>query len=64
MLLLGILFTFLWVMGLSGLSMNPDNRIFFSKDNPQLVALEALERTYSRDDNVYMVLAPKKWSSF
>ena len=28
-LLLGILFTFLWVMGLSGLSMNPDNRIFF-----------------------------------
>ena len=46
MLLLGILFTFLWVMGLSGLSMNPDNRIFFSKDNPQLVALETLERTY------------------
>ena len=64
MLLLGILFTFLWVMGLSGLSMNPDNRIFFSKDNPQLVALETLERTYSRDDNVYMVLAPKNGAVF
>ncbi len=63
-LLLGILFTFLWVMGLSGLSMNPDNRIFFSKDNPQLVALETLERTYSRDDNVYMVLAPKNGAVF
>ena len=63
-LLLGILFTILWVMGLSGLSMNPDNRIFFSKDNPQLVALETLERTYSRDDNVYMVLAPKSGDIF
>ena len=41
------------------LSMNPDNRIFFSKDNPQLLALETLEKTYSRDDNVYLVLAPK-----
>ena len=63
-LLLGILFTILWVMGLSGLSINPDNRIFFSKDNPQLVALETLERTYSRDDNVYMVLAPKSGDIF
>jgi len=63
-LLLGILFTFLWVMGLSGLSMNPDNRIFFSKENPQLVALETLERTYSRDDNVYVVLAPKNGEVF
>ena len=63
-LLLGILFTILWVMGLSGLSINPDNRIFFSKDNPQLIALETLERTYSRDDNVYMVLAPKSGDIF
>ena len=46
-------------MGLSGLSMNPDNRIFFSKDNPQLVALETLEKTYTRADNVYLLFAPK-----
>ncbi len=58
-LLVGLLFTVFWIGGLSGLSMNPDNRIFFSKDNPQLLALETLEKTYSRDDNVYLVLAPK-----
>ena len=58
-LLVGLLFTIFWIGGLSGLSMNPDNRIFFSKDNPQLLALETLEKTYSRDDNVYLVLAPK-----
>ena len=58
-LLVGVLFTVFWIMGLSGLSMNPDNRVYFSEDNPQLLALEALENTYSRDDNVYMVLAPK-----
>ena len=32
-LLAGLLFTVFWMGGLSGLSMNPDNRIFFSKDN-------------------------------
>jgi len=58
-LLVGLLFTVFWVMGLSGLSMNPDNRIFFSKDNPQLVALETLEKTYTRADNVYLLFAPK-----
>ena len=63
-LLVGVLFTIFWIMGLSGLSMNPDNRVYFSKDNPQLLALEALENTYSRDDNVYLVLAPKDKNVF
>ena len=31
-LLVGLLFTIFWIGGLSGLSMNPDNRIFFSKE--------------------------------
>jgi hypothetical protein len=63
-LLVGLLFTIFWIGGLSGLSMNPDNRIFFSKDNPQLLALETLEKTYSRDDNVYLVMAPKDKNVF
>ena len=63
-LLVGVLFTVFWIMGLSGLSMNPDNRVYFSEDNPQLLALEALENTYSRDDNVYLVLAPKDKNVF
>ena len=62
-LIVGLLFTVFWIGGLSGLSMNPDNRIFFSKDNPQLLALETLEKTYSRDDNVYLVLAASSIST-
>jgi len=30
-LLIGLFFTIFWIGGLSGLSMNPDNRIFFSQ---------------------------------
>ena len=33
-------------------------RIFFSEDNPQLLAFEALENTYVQNDNVLIVLAP------
>ena len=38
-LLAGLLFTVFWIGGLSGLSMNPDNRKKKKKDNPQLLAL-------------------------
>ncbi len=33
-------------------------RVFFSEDNPQLLAFEALENTYVKNDNVLIVLAP------
>lgn len=33
-------------------------RVFFSQDNPQLLAFEALENTYTKNDNVLFVLAP------
>jgi predicted RND superfamily exporter protein len=45
--------------GMRFLSFNMDNRIFFSKDNPQLMALEALENTYVKNYNVFFVLASK-----
>ncbi len=31
-------------------------RIFFSEDNPELLAFEALENTYAKNDNVLIVL--------
>ena len=58
-LTIGILLTLIFIGGLGGLSQNPDNRIFFSKDNPQLLALEALERTYTRNDNVFILQRDK-----
>ena len=39
------------------LTFNNDLRAFFSEENPQLQALEALENTYNKIDNVYFTVA-------
>ena len=41
------------------LQFKSDYRIFFSQDNPQLVAFEKLQNTYTKNDNVLFVVAPK-----
>jgi len=41
-----------------------DSRIYFSKENPQLKALEALENTYTKNENILFVLAPKDSNVF
>ncbi len=58
-LLLCLTLILLAAAGIPRLSFTTDSRIFFSKDNPQLAALEELENTFSRDDNILFVLAPK-----
>ena len=40
------------------LTFSVDFRIFFSRDNPQLLALEALEDTYGKSDNILFVIVP------
>jgi len=44
----------------SGFPLRFDNdyRVFFSPDNPQLVAFEELQNTYTKNDGVLFVLAP------
>ena len=64
MLFLGLVFTIICGLGLGGLSQNPDNRIFFSEDDPNLVALEKLENTYTKNDNLFILVAPEKGSIF
>ena len=64
MLLISVLFTLVCGMGLKGLSQNPDNRIFFSKNDPNLVALETLEKTYTKNDNIFIMVAPKNGNIF
>ncbi len=44
--------------GVTKLTFDEDLRIYFSDENPQLVALDELEHTFTKDDNVYFVLAP------
>jgi len=57
-LLAAALFTAFAAYGTRFLDMNPDSRVFFSKDNPHLIALETLENTYTKNDNVLFALAP------
>jgi predicted RND superfamily exporter protein len=44
--------------GVRFLDFSNDYRIFFSKENPQLIAFENLQNTYTKSDNVLFTLAP------
>ncbi len=59
-----VLFVFAGASGVQFLTINSDTRVFFSEKNPQLQALEALENTYNKIENVAFVLAPKDGNIF
>ena len=46
-------------LGGKNLQFTTNYRVFFSADNPQLLAFEALENTYNKSDNIMFVLSPK-----
>ncbi len=45
--------------GLPRLQFTTDYRAFFDADNPELAAFEALEQTYTKNDNVLFLIAPR-----
>ena len=63
-----ILATMLFVVaaasGARFLDFSSDYREFFSKENPQLQAFDALQNTYTKNDNVMIALAPKDGQVF
>ena len=44
--------------GIAFLEFSANYRIFFDEDNPQLLALEALENTYGKNENVVFLIVP------
>ncbi|KUI97666.1 efflux RND transporter permease subunit [Vibrio sp. MEBiC08052] len=46
-------------VGLGKLSLNNDYKVFFSHDNPDLIAFENIEEKYNSNDSVLIVLHPK-----
>jgi predicted RND superfamily exporter protein len=50
--------------GLRYYGFSNDYRIFFSEENPQLVAFEELQNTYTKSDNVLFVVAPADGNVF
>jgi len=50
--------------GAKNLVFTTDYRVFFSDDNPQLLAFEELQDAYTRSDNVLVMLQPKDGDVF
>lgn len=65
LVLLGVLaVTAIGFYGLTKTSFKSDYRIFFSEDNPQLQAHDALERTFTKADSVMFVVQPREGTVF
>lgn len=58
-LILAISSVGLFTSGAQLLSFSNDYRLFFSEENPQLKAFEDLQNTYTKSNNVVIVIAPK-----
>ena len=55
---------FLLGAGGKNLVFTNDYRYFFSEDNPQLLEFEEIQDTYTKQDNVYIMLEPKSGDVF
>jgi uncharacterized protein len=50
--------------GLQNLTVTQSYRVYFGPDDPNLVAYESLENTYTKDDSIVFVLAPRHGDVF
>ena len=50
--------------GIGRITISNDTRVFFGEDNPDYQALKALEHTYTKEQSVFFVLAPKDGDIF
>ena len=62
--IISLILIFILAAGGKNLVFTNDYRYFFSKDNPQLLEFETLQDTYTKNDNVYIMLEPKSGSVF
>lgn len=61
---LSVIATVALAVGGKNLSFTNDYRVFFSKENPQLLAFEQLQEAYTKSDNVLIMLEPKSGDVF
>lgn len=59
-----LLFVFAAASGARFLEFSSDYRVFFSKENPQMNAFDDLQNTYTKNDNVLIVLEPESGDVF
>lgn len=63
-ILVCLTFAIVAASGAQKLIFKNDYRIFFSEDNPQLVAFESMQKIYNKSDNVSFIVAPKNGNVF
>ena len=63
-LLLSLIFIGFSGYGVKGLEFTNNYRVFFGEDNPQLLAFDALQNTYSKSDNVMVLVEPENGDVF
>ncbi len=63
-ILLAFLSVFAIAYGAKNLALSTDYRDFFSEDNPQLLAFENLQDTYTKSDNVLIIVTAKDGNVF
>ena len=51
-------------LGITFTKFDIDYRVYFSEDNPELLAFEELQDVYNKQDNVFFALAPEKGDVF
>lgn len=63
-LIASFLLTILVTLGAGKLELKTDYRIFFSEDNPQMLAFDDIQDSYDKSDNVMLILTPKEGKVF
>ncbi|MEM7283245.1 MAG: MMPL family transporter [Pseudomonadota bacterium] len=51
-------------LGISNLSISDDFRVYFKKDNPRIITLDALEDAFNTNDTIFFLLVPKNKDIF
>ena len=64
MLLFALILVFSAASGGRFIEFSNDYRVFFSEDNPELLAFEAMQDVYTKTDNVLFVIEPKDGNVF
>lgn len=62
--LLTLVFVITAAVGLQHLTTTSNFRVYFSEDNPQLLAFEELEKTYGKQDSILFFIEPKNKNIF
>jgi uncharacterized protein len=63
-ILASVIITMIAGYGGQYLGFNNDYRVFFSDENPQLKAFDALQKVYTKDDNLFIVIESKEGDVF